>query len=925
MTSLLQFGVLGIGTGAVYALLGLGLVAIYRGSGVLNLAHGSMAMVGAFVYTDLTTIYGWDVVPAVVLSVILTAVVGVLVYFLVIRPLRKASTLAQVIGTLGVFVTLQAAASLRWGSEVRLIDPILQQQNVELGDIAVGADKLVLLGIAVALTALLWALFHFTLPGLATTATSGNRRSAAALGWSEDLLATGVWTLGSALAGMAGILVAPLTGVQVDTMGLLVVAALAAALLGGLTSFPVTLAAAVVVGVAQVEIGNLWDRTGAADSLPFLVIVLYLTLRGRSLPLRGTVQQRFADLGSGRIRPAVLVATIVIVTALLLFVVPLSLADAVTATIAIATVLLSIVVLTGYTGQLSLAQYALGGLGAIIAAHLVVAGWPFEVAFLVGVVAVVPIGLVFGLSALRTRGLLLAVVTLGLGSAVFAFVFNYSPWAGGELGTQVGPQTVFGIDIDAISYPERYAVFALLIFTGCALGVANLRRGRAGRRLIAVRSNERAATALGVNVYAAKLYAFALAAALAAVGGILLGFRFHSVTYADTFTPSQSILAVAFTVVGGIGYVTGALLGSAGLAAGGLSAWIMRELLGGTGIDSYLPLATGVFLVLLLVQDPNGMVSANVAFARRLMKRVRPDKPTPVWPLPEVEKSAPVEPATLELNDLGVRFGGVVALDGASLRVSSGEVVGLIGPNGAGKTTLIDAVTGFVRSSGSIVLNGRRIDGWPAYRRARAGVSRSFQGVELFDDLTVRENLRAALDERDFSAYLTDLIAPRQRPLPAHAVAAIREFGLEEHLEKKPTDLAFGQRRLVAIARAIASAPSILLLDEPAAGLSATEVTELADVVCRLAGEWGFGILVIEHDMNFVMSVCDRIVVLDFGRKIAEGAPSEIQHDPVVIAAYLGEDADDMSDGQHDTERDAHLEGGRPVLPMGPGTRSGAQ
>jgi sulfate-transporting ATPase len=250
-----------------------------------------------------------------------------------------------------------------------------------------------------------------------------------------------------------------------------------------------------------------------------------------------------------------------------------------------------------------------------------------------------------------------------------------------------------------------------------------------------------------------------------------------------------------------------------------------------------------------------------------------------------------VEPATLEVRNISVRFGGVVAVDDVSFVVRPGEVVGLIGPNGAGKTTIIDAITGFVRpSGGSILLDGAPIESFSPSRRARAGIGRSFQSLELFDDMTVYDNLRTGCEPRDALAYVTDLVHPGKGRLGAAATAAVREFQLVDDLDRFPTELAFGRRRLVAIARAIAAEPSVLLLDEPAAGLDEQETNELGHLIVRLAKEWGLAVLLIEHDVSLVLRVCDRVEALDFGRSIASGTPDEIANDPVVVAAYLGSD-----------------------------------
>jgi sulfate-transporting ATPase len=238
---------------------------------------------------------------------------------------------------------------------------------------------------------------------------------------------------------------------------------------------------------------------------------------------------------------------------------------------------------------------------------------------------------------------------------------------------------------------------------------------------------------------------------------------------------------------------------------------------------------------------------------------------------------------------LTVRFGGVVAVDAVDLEVRTGEVMGLIGPNGAGKSTVIDAITGFTSSNrGTISFQQRHIDRWPPHKRSRAGISRSFQSLELFDDVSVLDNIRAACDTHERSAYFTDTVFPHQEDLPATAIACIRDFGLRAELQRVPEELSYGTRRMVAIARAVANGPSILLLDEPAAGLDSQQKSELAALIRRLTREWGLGVLLVEHDMSFVMDLCDRIVVLDFGHKIAEGSPEQVRTNPAVIAAYLG-------------------------------------
>ncbi len=250
-----------------------------------------------------------------------------------------------------------------------------------------------------------------------------------------------------------------------------------------------------------------------------------------------------------------------------------------------------------------------------------------------------------------------------------------------------------------------------------------------------------------------------------------------------------------------------------------------------------------------------------------------------------------MRPTRLSVSGLTVRFGAVTALDSVALTVEPGEVVGLIGPNGAGKTTAIDAITGYTPApSAFMTLGGTPIDRMPAHRRAREGLARSFQNLELFDDLTVLENIQAACDSRDAGAYLTTLVAPRNRPLPTVALAAVDAFGLRDDLLRTVSELPYGRRRLLAVARAVATGPSVLLLDEPCAGLDEAESAEVVVLLRHLARDWGLGILLNEHDMAVVMGVCNRIIVLDAGVVIAQGTPERVRTDPRVRAAYLGDD-----------------------------------
>ena len=895
MNEVIRFALLGLGVGALYALASQGLIVIYRGTGVLNFSLGATAIAGVFMQSELHTRAGWPFLLSAAAGILWSAFLGVLTHWVVMRPLRRASSLVRVIATLGVLITIQAAVVLRYGSNPQQIESWLPTNRVTLwGEVGITVDRLILLAIGAVSAFGLWLLYRNSQFGLATEAVSESERSASAIGLSPNRIALMNWALGSAIAAAAGILVVPIITLQVTAMTALILAAMAAALVGGFRSFPIATAAGFAIGIGQALVGRFADQQGLGASLPFLVIIVVLVFRGRSLPQRDQYLEQLPMVGNGRINWAWTLfgcgaIVFVMVTKQAKWI------DALTVSLGVAIVLLSIVVLTGYAGQLSLAQYSIAGFGAYVAGRLVaVYDIPFLLALLAGVAAAVPLGLLFGLPAVRTRGISLAIVTLGLGSTLELMLFKNRSYTGGVQGTQVGNPDLFGYDIGSIHHPERYGIFTLVMLMVAVVVVANVRRGRSGRRLIAVRTNERAAAALGINVMVAKLFAFSFSSAIAALGGIVLAFRLSSISY-SSFSNFTSITYVGLALLGGVGQLLGAIFGSTLATAG-----ITQEMLETTwdGVGKWIQLISGIGILLTLISYKDGVAAQWLRMSRELKKTRKWSQPYTI-DLADVadtrggEHTARVEARSLIVEGLTVRYGAVVAVDNVSFRLEPGRVTGLIGPNGAGKTSLIDAISGFAAAEGRVLLDETDLSKAPAMKRARAGVARSFQSLELFEDSTVFENLSVAADPQDLRSYLLDLIWPINPKLPPEVVRAITEFGLDEDLHRDVHDLSYGKRRLLAIARAVAMHPSVILLDEPAAGLSSAESLELARVVRRLADDWGMAILVVEHDMNFVMGVCDQVIVLDFGTLIASGSPEEVSSDPAVVAAYLGDETDD--------------------------------
>ncbi len=532
-------------------------------------------------------------------------------------------------------------------------------------------------------------------------------------------------------------------------------------------------------------------------------------------------------------------------------------------------------VLMGLTGQISFGHVGFYAIGAYATAALSTKlGWNFWWTLPVAAVLTGGIGALLGLVALRVKGPYLAMVTIA-----FAFVVEFSTveWesvTGGQNGLMNIPFPALG----PWSLGARgTAVVTTLIVAAVLLLYQRLAHSGWGLAMRAVRDSETAAGSMGVNALAVRTLAFTVSAVLAGIAG---SFFAATTTFIapSTFTFFQSILFVLVVVIGGTGRTYGPVIGAA-IVVG------LPELL--SGWAEYRVLLFGALLLAVLLFAPSGIAGAVAgAFAKRAT-RIRPDDAaTPV--------SAPVLMASgkqtraLKVTDIGISFGGLRAVSDVSIHAASGQVTSIIGPNGAGKTTVLNLICGFYKpSDGSIRLGDTELAGRPAFEVARAGIARTFQTPQLFEQMTVLENLLVAMHRGRLGSPFVDLASDVSGATAQHARALLEYVGYSGSLQRLAGDLPHIDKRLLEIARALALGPSMLMLDEPAAGLNHSDKLVLAKLLRQIANA-GLAVVLIEHDMSLVMGISDQLVVLDAGKRIAHGTPEQVRGDKAVIAAYLG-------------------------------------
>ncbi|MFM8666545.1 MAG: ABC transporter permease subunit, partial [Betaproteobacteria bacterium] len=548
-----------------------------------------------------------------------------------------------------------------------------------------------------------------------------------------------------------------------------------------------------------------------------------------------------------------------------------------------AIVALGLVLLTGVAGLTSFGQAAFVGVGAYAAGYMVVSlqasAW---LALAVGIALAVVAALLLGLLTLRMSGHYLPLATICWGLAL-----NYTMANMGFLGKYDGINGIPSLDLFGLELGSGRGLHGLIwaVALVCAVGVTNLLDSRVGRAIRSLKTGSTMAEAMGISTFRYKLIAFILAAVLAAISGWLFA-HFQRTVNPTPFGLNKGIEYLFMAVLGGVGHVWGAFLGAGvvKIIEDELQV-LLPALLGSSG--NFEIIVFGVVLILVLTYAPDGLWTF-------IQKRLPAVPRTVDWTADDQMPHGPKPPKgqrLLEVDQVRKEFGGLVAVNDVSFHIDAGEIVGLIGPNGAGKSTTFNLVTGVLPlTAGAVRWRGESIAGMPSREVARRGISRTFQHVKMIPEMTVLENVALGAYIRGSANTAQAILAldkAEERRIFAEAHRQLQRIGMDDRMHELAGNLALGPQRLMEIARALCTDPSLLLLDEPAAGLRHKEKQALSQVLRQLRDE-GVTLLLVEHDMDFVMGLTDRIVVMEFGTKLMEGTPAQVQASPAVRAAYLG-------------------------------------
>ena len=911
MEQFLPFIVIGLSTGAVYGLAGMGLVLTYKTSGIFSFGYGAVAALGAFCFYFLNTEHNMAWMWAALISVgIFGPLLGLVLEFQA-RTLAAASETIKVVATVGLILIAEAIGELWHPLNEPTFPNFLPQSTVDLLGVNVTWEQIIVFVFCLAASAVLFWFFQSVRLGVVMRGVVDNPDLVSMSGDDPVRVRRWAWIIGTVFAVIAGLFVAPDQPLDGITLATVVFAAFGAAAIGFFTNLPLTFAGGLMIGVA----GALADKYSATiswigglpASLPFLILFVVLIVT----PPRRLAQRRLlTQLHVRRTYHApvpVRLAAGGVAVALLAVVPNIASTNLVLWSGALIDMILflSLGLLVRHSGQISLCQLAFAAIGAAAFGHFAASDhMPWLLALVLASLVAVPVGALIAIPAVRVSGVFLALATLGFGILAQDIFYTQSYMFGPTTLGIADPRPQISIGGWHLYTDQGFYYLLLLIVILVVVTVTALSGGRLGRLLEAMADSPLALETQGATSSVLKVIVFCIASAMASMAGALTGMLYHY-SVGTYFEPFNSIYIVVIVVVVTIGNPWYAVIGAITYAV----------------IPGYIQGATTNSVLLLFF----GFVAATAAYSTRsgttpaalrgFLDRLGGHKPAPAAPgaaepfaaavaTAKKRDARPAESADsaaastvaregLVLRDLHVHFGGVKAVNGVSVEAPTGVITGLIGPNGAGKTTLFNACSGLtLPTSGRVFFHGVDVSREGPASRARRGLGRTFQRPELFNSLTVRQNVaigrEASMGGRNPLAQVFG--SRRANQLIASVVdEALTLTGTGRIADNQVGLLTIGQRRLVELARALAGPFDTLLLDEPSAGLDGHETKQFGRVLKTVVAERGCGIFLVEHDMALVREICDYVHVLDFGQLIFKGTAEEMQSSDKVRAAYLGD------------------------------------
>ena len=902
----MPFIVIGLTAGSIYSLAALGLVLTYKTSGVFNFAHGAIAAVAAFAFYYLWQREGvpWGL-TAVLCILVLGPAMGLLLELLT-RALARVGTAYQVVGTVGLALGINGLLTVwasRWSDNLAFLNfpAFLPTDTFTVFGVNVGYDQAITMGVALASAVGLYLFFRYLRLGVAMRGVVDNPELVNITGTNPTGVRRYAWVIGTIFAAMSGVLLGPVLGLNVLLLILLVVQAYGAAAIGYFSNLPLTYVGGLVLGVAAAlstkYISDVSWLANVPASLPFIVLFVALLVTPRAkLALRRPPPPpppRVAYTAPARVS----IPGAVMVIVLLAFVPDVVGTKLAAWTIGVMYIVLflSLGLLVRTSGMVSLCQLAFAAVGAATYGNLVTDhGVPWLIALLAAGLVTIPVGLIIAIPAIRLSGVFLALATLGFGIMLEHMFYTQDILFGPLADGIKSPRPGFA------SSDHDYYLLVLAVAVVCSIAVVAIVRGRLGRLLRALADSPLALDTQGATTNVTRALVFGISAFFAGIFGALMAGFFGSIS-GTSFPSFQSltIIAVVVLAVGGAPWYA-------------LSAALFFQILpsyfadwfGISDIASYVQIAFGlgavVFVGFVARRPPEVPVGLQQFLdrlgGRRRDEAVARETRASLAPAAAAVASHSEEHTGLEVVEITVRFGGLVAVDHLSLEAPTRRITGLIGPNGAGKTTTFNACSGILRpNEGRVILHGRNVTRMGAAARARRGLGRTFQRAELWPSLSVEENVALGLEASMAGGGIVSQVVAK--PSDRHRIAAAVDRALEltgiGHLRDRQVALiTSGEKRLVELARCLAGPFDILLLDEPSSGLDATETEQFGRVLRHVVTEQGAGLLLVEHDMALVMEVCEHIYVMDFGKMIFEGSPEEVRTSALVQAAYLGTEAD---------------------------------